>query len=276
MKKMGILFASGLFALSLVLSGCSDIDYEDELDTELDSGSLSVNSSTRAVSTSYETYTMASEIATLVFDGYNWGEKGPVTVTKGILRSGYSSKTVYLVTLSGTEDVKNQTTGYLTDLLSGFNLKNIYYYNVVKIITKNIPAGSNLVFAGHSLGGMICQQVAADDTIKNKYNVLNTVTFGSPLLSKGSREGTTKRLGDTSDVIPYASGSMFNNTTWAVMGLNRENGGYGLNCLKAHTESYLRDDVWGKYDVIGAKRGSATLRLDLSTRTFYKSQIISF
>ena len=105
---------------------------------------------------------------------------------------------------------------------------------------------------------------------------MNTVTFGSPLLSAGSREGTTKRLGDTSDVIPYASGSLFNNTIWAVMGLNREDGGYGLDCKKAHTDSYIRDDVWGKYDVVGSKNGSAKLTLNMNSRTFFQSPVISF
>ena len=119
---------------------------------------------------------------------------------------------------------------------------------------------------------MIAQQVAADSTIKANYNVLNTVCFGSPLLSAGSREGTVKRLGDTSDVVPYLSGSMFNNTFWAICGLNRESGNYGFAVVNAHCESYLRDDVWGAYDVTGTKNGGATLTLDLSTRTFYQSE----
>ena len=281
MKKMGFGFASCVCALSLVVFGCSNVaTYEDDslyetkaVETSVVSESVSAS---RSVVTNYVTYTMAPEICTLVYDGYNEGVKGPISVTKGTMKSGYTSKIIYLITLSGTEDVFNQSTGYLTDALSGFNLKSPYYNNVVKTITDNIPSGANLILAGHSLGGMIAQQVAADDTVKKNYNVLNTVTFGSPLLSAGSREGTTKRLGDTSDVIPYASGSLFNNTLWAVMGLNRENGGYGLDCMAAHTESYLRSDVWGKYDVVGTKKGSVKLVLDLNTRTFYKNPVISF
>ena len=217
------------------------------------------------------TYTEANEICTHVYLGYNGGEYGPITVTRGTYKKGLTSKTVYLVALSGTELVDGQSTGYLTDLLSGFNLKNAYYYNVVSVIQNNIPSGANLILAGHSLGGMICQQVAADDEIKADYNVMNTVCFGSPLLSAGSREGVVKRLGDTSDVIPYCSGSLFNNTLWAILGLNREDGGYGLDLLSAHTESYLRSDVWGAYDITGTKNGSAKLVLDLSTLTYYQS-----
>ena len=235
-----------------------------------------------SVSTAYaaagdmHTYTNAPEIYQLVRDGYNQGAKGPISITKGTLKDGWSTKTVYLVTLSGTEIALNQSTGVLTDLLSGFNLQSAYYYNVVNVIKNNVPKNANLILAGHSLGGMIAQQVAADSTIKANYNVLNTVCFGSPLLSAGSREGTVRRLGDVSDPVPYLSGSLFNNTLWAIMGLNRENGGYGILGIHAHNLSYARTDVWGKYDVTGTKNGGAKLILDLDTRTFYQSPIIDW
>lgn len=222
------------------------------------------------------TYTNAAEIAQLVSDGYNGGVKGPITITKGTLQKSFSSKEIYLVTLSGTEWVFNQSTEAITDLFSGFNLKSAYYYNVVNIILNNIPKGSNLVLAGHSLGGMIAQQVAADSTIKAKYNILNTVTFGSPLLSAGSREGTVKRLGDINDPVPLLSANIFVKPLWALIGLNRENGGYYFKPITAHKECYKRTDVWGKYDVTGTKYGNAKLVLDLSTREFYKSPIIDW
>lgn len=217
------------------------------------------------------TYSNASEIATCVFKGYNGGTYGPIIITQGTLTKNGTQKSVYLITLSGTELVSNQTTGYLTDALSGFNLKNKYYTNVVNTIRANIPANANLILAGHSLGGMIAQQVASNSTIKSNYNVLNTVCFGSPLLAAGTREGTVKRLGDKSDLVPYMSGSTINNTLWAIAGLNRENGGYGSDAYSAHVKSYLRADEWGRYDVTGTKYGNATLTLNLDTQHFYKS-----
>ncbi len=213
--------------------------------------------------------TQANQIAEICYQGYNNGVYGPIIITRGTLVKGYSSKTVYLVTLSGTELVKNQSTGYWTDLLVGFNQDNAYLRNVASVIKANIPTGSNLILSGHSLGGMVAQQVAAHSEIKAKYNVLNTVTFGSPLISEGNREGTVKRLGDTSDVVPYLSAT--GNFAWQVFGLNRESGGYGTDAGTAHVESYLRSDVWGQYDVTGTKYGNATLTLNLSSQRYYKS-----
>ena len=229
-----------------------------------------------AYAASTKTYSTAPEIYQLVRDGYNKGEKGPISIVKGTLKSGWSSKTVYLVTLSGTELVLNQSTEVITDLLSGFNLQSPYYYNVVSVITQNIPRGSNLVLAGHSLGGMIAQQVSADPTVKAGYNILNVVCFGSPLLAAGFREGTIRRLGDVSDPVPYLSGNLFVTPLRAVLGLNREDGHYYLTPITAHNSSYSRADLWGKYDVTGTKYGGATLTLDLSTRVFFQNPFIGW
>ena len=219
------------------------------------------------------TYSSAPEIYQLVRDGYNGGEKGPISITRGTLIQGRTQKPVYLVTLSGTELVLNQSTEVLTDLFSGFDLDNAYYYNVVRVIQQNVPRGANLILAGHSLGGMIAQQVAANTAIKANYNVLNTVCFGSPLLSVGNREGTVRRLGDISDVVPYLSGRLFTNPITAIFGLNREDGHYYGRPITAHNQSYSRTDLWGKYDITGTKYGSAKLTLDLSTRVFFQSPI---
>ena len=232
---------------------------------------------TAAFAADNNTYTTAPEIYKLVRDGYNQGVQGPISIVKGTLKKGlFTSKPVYLITLSGTELVLNQSTEVLTDLFSGFNLNNAYYSNVVSIITSNVPKGANLIIAGHSLGGMVAQQVAANSTIKSRYNILNTVTFGSPLLSAGTREGTVKRLGDVSDVVPILSVHTLVNTVWALAGLNREDGGYYLRPITAHNESYGRSDVWGKYDVTGTKYGGYKLVLDMSTRVFYQSPIIDW
>lgn len=226
------------------------------------------------------TYTNAAQLSCLVQLGYSChGNEGPISITKGILTYQNwwwtEQKEVYVVCLSGTDtDAQNTTTGYFTDLLSGFEFDNKYVRNVKKAIQNNVPAGSNLIISGHSLGGMIAQQVAADKDMKDSYNIMNTVTFGSPLIDGFEREGMVRRLGDTSDVVPYLSVSTFLNIAWQAGGLHREDGGYGSNLLGAHCESYNRQDIWGTYDAGGEKNGSRTLTLDFSTTRFFASPVV--
>ncbi len=206
-----------------------------------------------------------------VRDGYNGGEKGPIQIVKGTLKkSANDTKEAYLIMLSGTEFVNGQATGIVTDLLVGFNQNNDYLKAVVSAVSESVPKDSNLIIAGHSLGGMVAQQLSGNKTIKKNYNVLNVIAFGSPLINPIGREGTIKRLGDTADIVPYLSSSGLYLPVWQIVGLNRENGGYS-DAQKAHSESYAREDVWGKYDVLGIKNGSASFSFDETTITYYKA-----
>ena len=226
------------------------------------------------------TFTNAAELSRLVQIGYSYRQpNGPISITKGTLTTKSwwttTNTTVYVVCLSGTDLAFNQSTGVWTDLLVGFEQDNCYIRNVRNAILDAVPKGSNLVIAGHSLGGMVAQQAASDSTIKSKYNVLNTVTFGSPLINGLSREGTVKRLGDTRDVVPYLSVSTFLNVVWQAAGLNREDGGYSATqIVTAHCESYQRAAVWGADDVTGTKNGNAKLTLNFATTKFYASPVI--
>lgn len=221
--------------------------------------------------TSTVTYSTAPQIFHYVHLGNNGGELGPITITKGKLIKGSSQKVVYLVTLSGTQLIYNQATDILTDVLSGLDQDNKYYSSCVSAIQSTVPAGSNIILAGHSLGGMIAQQVAGDTTIKANYNVLNTICFGSPLVAAGKTEGTLKRLADEIDLIPFLSGNIITNTFWSLFTLIIEDGGYDDDFITAHKESYGRNDVWGKYDITGTKNGNAKLQLDLSTLSYHKA-----
>ena len=227
----------------------------------------------------------AAQMATLTKVGYaDYQSAGPISITEGRMTYntywGSEDKEVYVVALSGTETiVENQTTTVKEDLLSGFELSNEYKTNVKNAIIDRIPAGSNIILAGHSLGGMIAQQVAADKYIKDNYEVLNTVTFGSPLIKGFTREGMVKRLGDTSDKNPFYSISSVLNIVWQYAGVNHEDGGYNGDSSAAHCDSYLREDVWGNYDCCGEKKGTTLwvqtgtrmLTLNFATTSFYTS-----
>lgn len=219
-------------------------------------------------------YVSANQICEICWNSYNKGAYGPIIIAQGKLQKGDESTDVYVVTLCGTELIKGQSTGLLTDVMVGIlqNENNAYTQNVVSAIKKVIPADSNLVLYGHSLGGMVCQQVAANSYVKSNYNILNTLTFGSPVISGGRREGMVKRLGDTADFVPYLS--VTGQIVRQVSGLNREDGGYNNGIWtfqkgwEAHNHSYLREDVWGDYDVIGVKGGNATLTYDIDSIRF--------
>jgi hypothetical protein len=242
-------------AAALVMASCSNIVGHGD--------ALGLDGAPRAL----QAVNTAPALYNYVFQNYN-STVGPIAIVRGTLSDSSGSKAIYLVSLSGTQMKSNQATGILNDLQAGCSIQGAYVIAIKNAICGNVPNGSNLVLAGHSLGGMVAQQVAGDSTIKSRYNVLNTVGFGAPLITFITREGTVRRLGDTADVVPIASvSSLFVVTAvWNYAGLNRENGGYGSNILGAHLDSYKRSDVWGAYDAVGTKNGSAKLSIDLATR----------
>lgn len=220
-------------------------------------------------------YTEAAQLARLVSAGYiRYQQDGPISITKAVLNYNNfrgTKKDVYVVALSGTDiEAKGQSTNWYTDLLSGFQFDNAYNKAVRKAIEENIPHGANIVISGHSLGGMVAQQVVSDKDIKKHYKILNTVCFGSPLINGLKREGTVKRLGDTHDVVPYLSVNTFTNVAWQHFGIEKEDGGYSfLTFISAHCLSYLRSEVWVDYDVTGEKYGKKTLTMDFSSTHYY-------
>ena len=189
------------------------------------------------------TYTNASELAKFTFKGYNNGSlpaptttlglleytletfvmgdeyNGPIGIVEATLNQNGEEKPVYIVALSGTELIWSdytgiQSTGAVTDLLCGFNLDNPYIKAVRNAMINNIPSNADVIFYGHSLGGMIAQEAAADSTIKRNYNILNTVTYGSPLIKLLSRFMSIiyKKLKKANDLIV-----LFGNDTYDII-----------------------------------------------------------
>lgn len=214
------------------------------------------------------------DMVDLTYRGYlPFNEAGPFSITP--VRMSRNGQRAYLVTMSGTDLARvrqaQDATGIYEDLLIGFfNAGNSYTSAVYNRIMSTVPAGSRLILAGHSLGGMVAQQIASDNQIKNRYQVLNTVTFGSPLISAGRREGDVRRVGDNRDLVPLLSLEGTILLPWQVAGLNRRNGGYGpLQVINAHLKSYRRDDVWAGFDAFGFNNGSNAVTFNPSDIRFY-------
>ena len=207
--------------------------------------------------------------------GYNHGMKGPIMITEGTLNVNGKKCDIYLITLTGLEipTLTPQTTDVVSVGQAGLELPNDFEKNIRKVMKKAIPKGANVVFAGHSLGGMVAQQVAADKTIQKRYNILNIVAYGSPVMFNGQIEGTLKRMGDVSDPVPYLSAETFKDFEVQDGTLQKEDSGLGLDItFAAHRNSYFDEKTWGKYDVLGFKGGDATIKLKLKTQKFYESQ----
>lgn len=199
--------------------------------------------------------------------------KGPINITEGKIVQGKKTKDIYLVSLHGTEVTQvGQAVDIANDLLSGFGLNNTYLIDLKNVMTENIPAGANIIFTGHSLGGMVAQQAAADEDLKERYNILYTVTFGSPLIEEGC-EGQVNRLTDTADVVPYLSYYTLKDLSKQVDTRNEETmDGFSMN---THVDSYKNVDTWGDYDAVGVKGGNTYLLMDDSTTTAYTAPLLT-
>lgn len=192
--------------------------------------------------------------------------QGPISITKGVLTKNGKAQDVYLVVLYGMVSLDGVVNDMDTAQKAILGKDNAYLQLVVKLIKENIPKNSNIMLTGGSLGGMVAQQVASNSDIKKNYNIVNTITFGSPYIN-GTKEGTVVRLADKADAVPKMSVSL----NFFAVNKNYfvEDGGYGLDSSTAHGWSYAREDVWGEYDVTGFKNGNATLKLYLDTRVYY-------
>ena len=106
---------------------------------------------------------------------------------------------------------------------------------------------------------MIAQQFAADKEMKKHYQILNTLTMGSPYVITAKREGELHRMADSGDAVPYLSPALAMN---ALLGdYNYERCGYFGNPGAAHFDSYMYAEKWSVYDCFGIKGGSSKLIL---------------
>jgi len=226
----------------------------------------------------YKTISAVHDVYNTFYEkGYNGGTKGPILVTKGVLKTNTETQDVYLVWLSGTEDVEGQDTNVTsTDKNAYGDRSTNYLRSVLRTIRTNVPNGSNLIFAGHSLGGMIAQQAAGYAFIKRNYNVRTVLTFGSPPVGSVRCEGRAVRFADTSDIVPTLSYEYQNGLIYPADKVITKDGGYNGNKTEAHSNSYKREDLWGMYDVLGTEKNKegykdAKVILDMDSTAYYKA-----
>ncbi len=142
--------------------------------------------------------------------------------------------------------------------LSMLGINNPYVTTVRDMAIKKIPAGSRVVLFGHSQGGMVCQQLAADKQMKKRFEILNVLTMGSPYITVCGREGTLHRMADSGDVVPYLSTAGAANLF--LGNFSYERCGHFGDPDSAHNRSYNIHENWRAYDAFGIENGSYVLK----------------
>ena len=191
--------------------------------------------------------------------------QGCFSITKGVLKQDGKQCEVYLMAAHGLEtNAFGQNVDMESVLKAGRQQTSPYLKQYMAVIKQNVPKGANLILTGHSLGGMVSQQAAANKTMQKNYNILHVVTWGSPLIAKGQIEGQLHRMCAAGDVVPLMSEYTFTDTDAHLNDRNREEADV-IPVIQSHVDGYNDKDAWKDYDAIGVKGGNAVLKMDDST-----------
>ena len=191
--------------------------------------------------------------------------QGCFSITKGVLKQDGKQCEVYLMAAHGLEtNAFGQNVDMESVLKAGRQQTSPYLKQYMAVIKQNVPKGANLILTGHSLGGMVSQQAAANKTMQKNYNILHVVTWGSPLIAKGQIEGQLHRMCAAGDVVPLMSEYTFTDTDAQLNDRNREEADV-IPVIQSHVDGYNDKDAWKDYDAIGVKGGNAVLKMNDST-----------
>ena len=191
--------------------------------------------------------------------------QGCFSITKGVLKQDGKQCEVYLMAAHGLEtNAFGQNVDMESVLKAGRQQTSPYLKQYMAVIKQNVPKGANLILTGHSLGGMVSQQAAANKTMQKNYNILHVVTWGSPLIAKGQIEGQLHRMCAAGDVVPLMSEYTFTDTDAQLNDRNREEADV-IPVIQSHVDGYNDKNAWKDYDAIGVKGGNAVLKMNDDT-----------
>ncbi|MFJ6793564.1 hypothetical protein [Streptomyces sp. NPDC091268] len=106
--------------------------------------------------------------------------------------------------------LSNSTPQDMVGAFDGLLRTDTTYTRAVKklLLRAGIPAGSELMIVGHSLGGLTAMNLAGDVELSSTYRVTHVITLGSPIDGKRPADHTTRviSLVNNHDVIPMLDG----------------------------------------------------------------------
>ncbi|MGW6686189.1 lipase family protein [Streptomyces sp. NPDC054961] len=153
--------------------------------------------------------TSANDIVSYVNDIGALGNHGLVLLRRVACADGAVR---YVLLLPGTSFglLSNSTPQDLVGAFDGLLRADTTYSRAARkvLVRAGVPAGSELMFVGHSLGGLTAMNLAADVEVSARYRVTHVVTLGSPIDGKRPADHTTRviSLVNNHDVIPMLDG----------------------------------------------------------------------
>ena len=232
------------------------------------------------VSTRARTVSSSRDLAALDV-ACSLNKSGPMGVAPALL----DGEPVTLLVLGGTFPVPGQATGFKEDVLSAMEQSNDYLRNIVKLFdakntdgTPVIPADKPVIVSGLSLGGMVAQQLLAQEELMERFDIHSIICFGAPLLAAEYRTPDTRvvRICDSADKVPYAgrphlqdmlAQKIFNQEPSELIRqldeqeVIRRDGGYRTTMM-AHSQSYIMNPCWKDLDVLGQVNGTSELVME--------------
>jgi hypothetical protein len=156
------------------------------------------------------------DLARVIFGLYR--KQRPIGITRAWARSSTGeinrATPICLVLLSGTEPTVFDQATTLPDSIRAAILAtedDDFFYAIMLALGAAVQKGycdrgARLVFAGHSLGGMETQNVAADLMRQNAgFFISNVITFGSPMTASLPGQVNIQRFTTIGDPIPYTT-----------------------------------------------------------------------
>lgn len=185
-----------------------------------------------------------------------------IAIYDATLYRNNNPENVYYVVCKGldfSEFDPNEPRSYANAIKIGLSCeKNTYASALAAAVKDNIPVGSKVVFLGHSMGGMVIQQIIANKEIKDKYDIIYSTAIGSPyILTGGSKEGTLRRVVDRLDPVPFLSIPLLANPAIGNVSLETS-----FAAPLVHFRSYEIGRCWNSYDCLGVKNGGAYVVLN--------------